>query len=114
MLVRHGLYLTGVNTIPNHKPMATAYVVQENVEGKSVYFLPRMDMWLTIEHVRNSKFTGTNIELRSARQSEMRMAEGKPKKQISSIQTFRCALDTLNDGVQIFESGFDLTQNAVW
>lgn len=96
-----------------HKPMTTAYVIS-NSGSKTVYYLPRMDQWLTIENVQNKYFTGTVVELRSARQSEIRMAEGKPKIKIPSYQTYRCVRDTLNVGIEIMESGYSITEGKAW
>lgn len=93
--------------------MTTAYVVSE--EGnKKVLFLPRLDQWLTIEHVQNKYFTGTIVDLRPARQSEMRSVEGKPKIKIPSYQSYRCVRDTLNVGIEIYESGYSIIDGKAW
>lgn len=92
---------------------ATAYVVVD-LPDKQIYFIPRMDQWLTIKRVKSKRFEGTEVELRAARQSEMRTVVGKKKIKIPLVQTYRCVVTEFGEGTAILETGYNISTQSCW
>lgn len=89
----------------------TAYVITDN-KYEQKYYLPRTDYILIVNHVITHKCDEYVVELRPAKQSEIRNAQpllDLPRIKLPERKTFRCVREVYGSAPKIWAVGWDMS-----